>query len=418
MRHPRPGTDGALPASLPLGTADLAYHLALRGRPLPAGFLFGFSGPAPTLDSVRARVAERAHQIPALRYRLARQSRTFVRVERIDVERHVHEVRLPGDDDGAGAGRLMLSRPMNGDDRPPWDVWLVHGPAGGHSLCYRTDHTLQDGVGAAHTARALLDDDPRGGPPPHRPRPPRPGGLTGALADVAASFRHTDKPAFDLPGADPWTAGAATGMCQAVVPIARLRAVGRAHGATVNDVFLAALAHAVGAWHRKGTGTTHPPLPVAIPMSVRNAADQYAPGNRFVVARVLLPCDAPSPRHALTRILARTERLRTDRRREALRLLMSGPREVGARVGTRMVNGRSVAGPVSSVDFGSALVHQGSTARRCVVYSGLGAGVRCLTTLTSQHDTACLAVIHDETLATAGELPDLWLAALLELERA
>lgn len=40
-----------------------------------------------------------------------------------------------------------------------------------------------------------------------------------------------------------------------------------------------------------------------------------------------------------------------------------------------------------------------------------------MTTLTSQHDTACLTVVHDEALATADELPDLWLAALLELER-
>lgn len=412
MHRPSPGADGELPVSLPMGTADVAYHLAMGGRPLPAGFLFGFSGRAPTLDSVRARVAERAHRIPALRYRIDREGRTFARVERIDVERHVHEARLPGDDDGAGAGRLMLSRPMGGAGRPPWDVWLVHGPTGGHSLCYRTDHTFQDGVGAAHTARALLDDAPAGGPPPHHHALPTLGGLAGALGDVAASFRRSDKPAFDVP------VTGVTDMCQAVVPVARLRAVGRAHGATVNDVFLAALAHAVGVWHRKSAGAAHPPLPVAVPMSVRGPGEECAPGNRLVVARVLLPCDAPSPRHALNRVVARTERLRNSRRREALRLMLTtGPREAGARVGTRMVNGRSVAGPVSSVNFGDALVHQGNAAHRAVVYSGLGAGVRCLTTLTSQHDTACLAVIHDEGLSTADELPDLWLAALLDLER-
>ncbi|MFH8976815.1 wax ester/triacylglycerol synthase domain-containing protein [Streptomyces sp. NPDC017890] len=412
MRHPHPGGDGGLPASLPMGTADVAYHLAMGGRPLPAGFLFGFSGHAPTLDSVRARVAERAYRIPALRYRIDRKSRTFSRVERIDVERHVHEAWLPGDDDGSGAGRLMLSRPMGGDARPPWDVWLVHGPTGGHSLCYRTDHTFQDGVGAAHTARALLDDDPGGGPPPHRRGRPAFAGLAGAFGDVAASFRRSDKPAFDVP------ADGRTDMCQAVVPVARLRAVGRAHGATVNDVFLAALAHAVGTWHHKGTGSAHPPLPVAVPMSVRGPGEECAPGNRLVVARVLLPCDAPSPQDALHRVVARTESLRAGRQREALRLMLAaGPRAAGARVGTRMVNGRSVAGPVSSVNFGSALVHRGNAARRAVVYSGLGAGIRCLTTLTSQHDTACLAVIHDEALSTAGELPGLWLAALLELER-
>ncbi|MEV5547512.1 wax ester/triacylglycerol synthase domain-containing protein [Streptomyces sp. NPDC052309] len=406
------GSDGGLPASLPMGTADVAYHLAMAGRPLPAGFLFSFAGGAPTLDSLRARVAERVHRIPALRYRIVRERRMFQRVDRIDLEQHVREAWLPGDDDGSGAGRLMLSRPMGGDGRPPWDVWLVHGPTGGHTLCYRTDHTLQDGVGAAHTARALLDDDPAGGPPPHRPARPAPAGVASALGDVAASFRRTVKPAFDLP------VSGRTTMCQAVVPVARLRALGRARGATVNDVFLAAYAHAVGTWHRKATGSVHPPLPVAIPMSVRGRGEECAPGNRLVVARLLLPCDAPSPRHALAGVVARTHTLRTSRRREALRMMLTaGPRSAGARIGTRLVNGRSVAGPVSSVDFGSALVHQGSAARRAVVYSGLGGGIRCLTTLTSQHDTACFAVIHDEALATADELPDLWLAALLELER-
>ncbi|MET9197217.1 wax ester/triacylglycerol synthase domain-containing protein [Streptomyces olivaceus] len=412
MHAPHLGTDGGPPTPVPMGTADLAYHLAMRGEPLPAGFLFAFSGPVPTLASVRARVAERAHRIPALRYRIDREGRAFSRVEGIDVERHVHEAWLPGDDDGSGAGRLMLSRPPGGDDRPPWDVWLVHGPGGEHSLCYRTDHTLQDGIGAAHTARALLDDAPVGGPPGYHGGRPTARGLASAAGGLAASFRHSDKPAFDVP------LSGRTGLCQTVVPVARLRAVGRAHGATVNDVFLAALAHAVGTWHRKNTGAAHPPLPVAVPMSVRAPGEECVPGNRIVVARVLLPCDAPSPRHALSRVVARSDGMRTGRLRESLRLMQTaGPRGIGARVGTRVVNGRAVAGPVSSVNFGTALVHQGNAAHRSVVWSGLGAGIRCLVTLTSQHDTACLAVIHDEALTTADELPDLWLASLLELEQ-
>lgn len=83
-----------------------------------------------------------------------------------------------------------------------------------------------------------------------------------------------------------------------------------------------------------------------------------------------------------------------------------------------MVNGDVVAAPASSVNFGTALVHQGAASRSAAVFAGVAAGIRCLTTLTSQHDTSCLTVVHDTTLATADELPDLWLAALLELERA
>ncbi|MER5941046.1 wax ester/triacylglycerol synthase domain-containing protein [Streptomyces sp. NPDC001928] len=408
------GSGGCLPPTLRMGTADVAYHLAMRGRPLPVGFMFTFGGRAPTLDAVRARVAERALRIPALRYRIARDGPVFRRVDGIAVERHVHEVWLPEDADEAEAARMMLTRPMNTGERPPWDVWLVHGPAGGHSLCYRSDHTIQDGVGAAHTVRDLLDDHPQGGPAAHHPGRPTGRGLADALADAVGGFRApTAKPAFD---------GASSGrttLCRVHTPLAMLRAIARAHGGTVNDVYLAALSHAVHTWHMKATGAPHPPLPVAVPMSVRAPGEECAPGNRMVTARLLLPCDEPSPRLALARVAAATARWRATRRRDAVRMLVAAtPRALGARVGTRMVNGDVVSGPASSVNFGAALVHQGAASDSAAVFTGLAAGIRCLTTLTSQHDASCLTVVHDETLATADELPNLWLAALLELERA
>ncbi|MEG3628047.1 wax ester/triacylglycerol synthase domain-containing protein [Streptomyces poriticola] len=409
----RLGTDGALPPSLSMGTADVAFHLAARGRPLPVVFAFDFAGRAPALDAVRARVAERAHRIPALRYRIARDRRRYRRVDRIAADRHVHEAWLPDDTDGSAAGRMLLSRPMGADDRPPWEVWLVHGPADRHSLCYRTDHAFQDGVGAAYTARALLGDRPDGGPAPQSPRRPTLRGLAGSLGDLAAGFGPpVVKPAFD---------GESTGrvdVCHTDTPLSRLRAIGRAHGATVTDVYLAAMAHAVHTWHMKETGTVHPPLPAAIPMSVRAPGEEYAPGNRMVTARALLPCDEDSPQRALARVMAGMGRLRESRRRDAMRVLLAvTPRAVGARVGTRLVHGRLVSGPVSSVNFGEALVHQGLAARRCAVFSSVASGVRTVVTLTSHHDTACLTVVHDVALTTADELPDRWLEALLELER-
>jgi hypothetical protein len=229
---------------------------------------------------------------------------------------------------------------------------------------------------------------------------------------VAASLRPTPKPGFD---------GAVTGrlgVAHAETPLSRLRALGRSYGGTVNDVFLASYAHAVHTWHLKATGTVHPPLPVAVPMSLRGAGAECAPGNHMVVARVVLPCDEPSARRAIARVMATTRRLRGSRQRDAFRLLLAaGPRELGALVGTRLVNGASVAGPASSVDFGDPLVHLGTASRRAVVFSGLASGIRCLTTLTSQRSTTCFTVVHDEALETADELPDLWLASLLELER-
>ncbi|MFE6281478.1 wax ester/triacylglycerol synthase domain-containing protein [Streptomyces sp. NPDC057877] len=412
MTRAHPG--GGLPPSVPMTTVDVAYHLAARGGPLPVVFVFWFPGRAPTLDAVRARVAERAHRVPSLRYGIVRDRRVFRRADRLPVEQHVHEARLPEDDDGSAPGRMMLTQPMAGGGRPPWDVWLLRGREDGYALCYRTDHALQDGVGASHAVRALLDDHAIGGPPPARLARPTARGVVGALGDVAASLRAgSGMPALDR--AD----GGRCGVCHAETTVARLRAIGRSRGGTVNDVYLAALAHAVHTWHMKETGTVHPPLPVVIPMSVRTAGEECAPGNRMVVARLPLPCDESSPRRALTRVMAATERLRASRQRDATRLLLAAsPRAIGARLGTRMVNGAVVAGPASSVNFGQALVHQGAVSRRAAVFADTAASVPWVVTLTSQHDTACLSVVHDGALTTAGELPDLWLAALLELEQA
>ncbi|GAA4815848.1 wax ester/triacylglycerol synthase domain-containing protein [Streptomyces ziwulingensis] len=405
--------DAGLPATLRMGTVDVAYRLAAGGRPLPVPFVFAFDGPAPALDAVHARVAERVHAIPALRYRPARDSPVFRRIDHVAVERHVHEVHLPGPIDGTGLGRLLLSRPLETGDGPLWEVLLVHGAAGGHALCYRTDHTAQDGVGAAHAARALLDDDPGNGPPAQGGARPALAGLAGVLGDVATGFGPARaKPGFDGP------VGGLAAVRHAHTTLARLRALGRAHGGSVNDVYLAALSHAVRTWHLKATGTVHPPLPVVVPMSVRAPGEEGYPGNRMVTARVLLPCDEESPRRALGRVAASTGRLRDGRRRDAFRLLLAAtPRALGARIGLRLVNGRVVACPASSVNFGGPLVHRGVASRWSAVYSGLASGIRCMVTMTCQGDAACLSVVHDENLTSADALPDLWLAALEELER-
>ncbi|CAM5233890.1 wax ester/triacylglycerol synthase domain-containing protein [Streptomyces fumanus] len=414
MRLTRPGTDGPLPPTLPMGAADLAYRRAVRGGALPLPVVFVFDGPAPALDTVRARVAERAPHVPAANYRPSREGKVFRRVDRIAVERHVREVRLTGDTDCTATGRLLLSRPMSVADGPLWEVWLVHGAGGGHALCYRTDHRLQDGMGAVYAARALLDDDPASGPPAQALARPAPRGVAGVLGDVLRSLgRPVAKPGFDGP------VGPGLRVCHATTPLARLRAAGRVQGGSVNDVYLTALSHAVRTWHLKATGETHPPLPVAVPMSVRAPGEEYAPGNRIALAHVVLPCDEAVPQRAFRRVRQSTERLREGRRRDSFRLLLAAtPRPVGARLGVRLVTGTVVAAPVSRVDVGAPLVHRGAASRWSAAYTGTAAGIRCMVTLTSQQDVACLTVVHDETLAGAEELPDLWLAALLELERS
>ncbi|AEW97964.1 MULTISPECIES: wax ester/triacylglycerol synthase domain-containing protein [Streptomycetaceae] len=408
--HPQPRTA----RTVPLGAADLAFLESGGEKTLPTVFMLNFAGPPPTLDALRARVAERAGRVPVLGCRVTTSRRALERVERLDLTRHVRELSLPGPLDDGHIATRMLSRPLPGLDGPPWDLWLVHGTEGGYRVVLRAPHALQDGAGAAHTVRALLADEPGGGPPAHRPSRPRARGFLDTLGYVAAAFRDAGPmPAF---AARPT---GVTEVCHVDTPVARLRAIGRAVGGSVNDVYLAALAHAVHTWHAKENGAVHPPLPVVVPMSVRRAGEEHAPGNRMVTARLLLPCDQDSPFGALAAVMARTARLRRSGQRDATRLLMTAtPRRIAANLGKRMVHGSTVAAVTSGVNLGDPFTYQGDPVVNAAVFTDAIAGVMCVAVLTGCGGNARFTFVHDRALPTADEIPDLWLASLLELDKA
>ncbi len=110
--RPHLGTNGRLPSALSMGTVDVAFHLATGGSPVPLAFTFGFDGQAPTLDSVRARVAERAHRRSdvALPHRAhARRPQEIPAKWTGSRWTGMHEAWLPEDTDGSATSRLMLS---------------------------------------------------------------------------------------------------------------------------------------------------------------------------------------------------------------------------------------------------------------------------------------------------------------------
>ncbi|MYW01460.1 condensation protein, partial [Streptomyces sp. SID3343] len=107
------------------------------------------------------------------------------------------------------------------------------------------------------------------------------------------------------------------------VPLAAMRAIGRAGGATLNDVYLGAFAHAVHRLHWQGTGLIHPPLPVTMAMSTRAPGRAAAPGNALVSVRLQLPCHRTTAAEALAAVVARTARVRDDRRRDVARLTLA-----------------------------------------------------------------------------------------------
>ena len=81
------------------------------------------------------------------------------------------------------------------------------------------------------------------------------------------------------------------------VPLADLRAAGRAAGGSVNDAFLAALLGGFRRYHEH-FGVQVDLMPMALPISLRTA-DDPAGGNRFAGARFAGPVGEPDPRERI-----------------------------------------------------------------------------------------------------------------------
>jgi len=86
------------------------------------------------------------------------------------------------------------------------------------------------------------------------------------------------------------------------VPLADLRAAGKAAGGSVNDAYLAALSGGLGRYH-EALGVPVGELPLALPVSLRTADDPAA-GNRITGVTIAAPAGEPDPAERIQLIRA------------------------------------------------------------------------------------------------------------------
>jgi diacylglycerol O-acyltransferase / wax synthase len=229
------------------------------------------------IEAARRAVGRRLDRVPRFRQVLHVPPRLlgrplWVDAPAVDLARHVHVMPLPPQ---AGTAQLVqvveeLWSPRLDLARPPWEMWFLPGLAGGRvGMLLKLHHVVADGVGGMALLGALLDREVTGEPhdsarPPALPpstsallrdqlRRLRPSGrAVAALAhpvDLAhranrawAAMRELDAVRRMPPTSLDRVVG--TGRRLRVVSgrLDLVRDVGHAHGATVNDVLLAAVA--------------------------------------------------------------------------------------------------------------------------------------------------------------------------------
>jgi diacylglycerol O-acyltransferase len=120
----------------------------------------------------------------------------------------------------------------------------------------------------------------------------------------------------------------------AVAELETLRGIARRNGATVNDVYLAAVAGALRAWSLPEWCSGRRPLHATMPVNLRTQRERDLMSNFALGVRIALPCAEPDPFRRLARVAAETRRVKMDGSLAAVhrRILETAPATTPPRV--------------------------------------------------------------------------------------
>jgi WS/DGAT/MGAT family acyltransferase len=313
------------------------------------------------LDRIRALVESRLHRVHRFRQVIRTPRRwlgppLWVDVPTIDLRQHVRELSLEAGADERSllvAVERLRSRPLD-PGRPRWEMWFLTGlPHRRVGLFVKIHHAVADGLAAMEILKAFFDRSPAAANGPWVIRTPEPmpstcallldnaarqfGGIARTIAGLlqlrrTAERLHTAWPAVrellaDRPG--PRTSldrviGPARLTAVVRAPYLQVRRIGRAEGASVNDVLLAITAGGLRALlQSRGESVDGLAMRIFVPVTLRHQLHATESGTQIAQMVVPLPVGEADPRRRLRRITAETTR-RKGRVRTSLGSLFGG----------------------------------------------------------------------------------------------
>ncbi len=254
---------------------------------------------------------------------------SWVEDEHFSLRAHFHRVALPTPQDQRALQELvsdLMSTPLD-RSRPLWQMHLVENYGSGGALIIRLHHCIADGIALVRLLFSLTDEKPEASPVVRggaeaagRPAARDRKGVTERLVDQGREVFLNPSRLAELAGsgagaasvlhdlltlpADPKTVfkGPISITKKAAwsgpVKLADVKAIGKAFGATVNDVLLAA---ATGAMRRyalnRGGDLEGRDVKAIVPVNLRPEEELDAMGNRFGLVFVALPVGLADPVH-------------------------------------------------------------------------------------------------------------------------
>ncbi|HEX8752492.1 MAG TPA: wax ester/triacylglycerol synthase family O-acyltransferase [Solirubrobacterales bacterium] len=342
-------------------------HLERAGAHMHVASVSIFEGPAPTHEEFRDHIASRLHLVPRFRQKLRfvplDQGRpVWIDDPHLNLDYHVRQTALPApgsDEQLRNLASRIFSQQLD-RTKPLWELWLVEGLYEGRfAIIGKSHHALVDGVSGVDITTVLfdLDREPKGPPPAAppwlaRPEPTDLKLLADALRErmtspkeivrgVRAALRGPRQVLHGI-SATSKMIGAGLGAPHTVFNVEigphrrfaitqasldDLKRVKDAHGGTVNDVILAVVTGSIGRYLRaRGHETEGLEMRAMVPVSVRQAEERGALGNRITAMMAPLPVWSEDP---VERLHLTTERMGD---------LKSSGQAVGAEILTKLTD--------------------------------------------------------------------------------
>ncbi len=351
----RSTTRNGVPVVTPIDPASAAFLLAEnRSQPMHVGGLQLFEKPEGAGRGYVRQMFEQMRDVEGIAPLFLKHPKRSLRTagqlvweddDQFDIEHHVRHSALPR------PGRIRELLELCGRlhstrlawERPLWEAHVIEGLRDGRVAMYtKTHHALVDGISAMRLIQSVLSTDPdtRGMPAPWgvrasaaRSREKPPATLERELAEVPVHALHTAlgiaSEAAGLPAALIRTLNRSvrnetsalslyaprtmfnrsiTGSRRFAAqdwPIERLRAIGRASGATLNDVVLAMCSGAVRTYLAELEALPETPLVAMVPVGLNARQSHVASadgGNAVGAVMCKLGTDLADPAERLAAV--------------------------------------------------------------------------------------------------------------------
>ena len=253
-----------------------------------------------------------------------------------DVQNHLTHVALAAPGDDAALRKLvsdLMSEPLD-FSKPLWHMHVVDGYQGGSVVLARVHHSIADGIALVRVLLSLTDDSP-GWKAPARPRRPSSAGFRLPLDWLPAAVRRGVSAGQRLVSSPDRMLGAARlgihgayrlgrlvvlppdpvtvfkgdlgrrkrAAWSETLPLDDFKAIGKAYGATVNDVLVGTTTGALRRYmERRGQPTAGVAIRASVPVNLRPLDRAHELGNAFGLVFLTLPIGIADPARRLRAI--------------------------------------------------------------------------------------------------------------------